>query len=289
MGYVVSKQSSSGGKWAIGIIVIAVVIAGGVYLMRQKAHQAEQPVQPNAPATAASAAPAIRHPISQAGSGPAGASTAPLPPLDESDASVSGELATLAGGGLRDLLVSRQVITRIVATVDALPRQGLGTSMLPVHTPKGGFLTTDADGQTVIGERNAARYAPYMRIVENVDPKTLVAWYVRDYPLFQEAYRQLGYPKGYFNDRLIEVIDNLLAAPDLSSPPALIQPKVLYVYADPSLESLSAGQKMLLRIGPANEAKLKAKLRAIRTALTGQTFPTASGSAAGPATTGSVR
>ena len=76
--------------------------------------------------------------------------------------------------------------------------------------------------------------------------------------------RNSGYPSRYFNDRVFEVIDHLLAAPDLSGPIALTQPKVLYEFADPALQDLSAGQKILVRIGPDNEAKVKAKLREIR-------------------------
>jgi len=47
-----------------------------------------------------------------------------------------------------------------------------------------------------------------------------------------------------------------------------VQPKVFYVYADPKLEALSAGQKILLRMGSANAEQIKAKLREIRQALT---------------------
>ena len=42
--------------------------------------------------------------------------------------------------------------------------------------------------------------------------------YLHFYPLFQQAYQSLGYPNGYFNDRLVATIDNLLAAPDVSGP-----------------------------------------------------------------------
>jgi len=98
---------------------------------------------------------------------------------------------------------------------------------------------------------------------------------VRFYPLFQQAYRELGYPDGYFNDRLVVVIDHLLATPDVPQPVALRQPNVMYEYADPALESRSAGQKLLIRSGPANETAIKAKLREIRAALTGQALPPA--------------
>jgi hypothetical protein len=95
--------------------------------------------------------------------------------------------------------------------------------------------------------------------MEQVDTQKLVQAYVRYYPLFQKAYQELGYPNGYFNDRLVEVIDHLLAAPDVPAPIALAQPKVLYEFADPALESRSAGQKILMRMGPVNEARVKAK------------------------------
>src|SRR5260370_335856 len=128
-------------------------------------------------------------------------------------------------------------------------------------------LVAGSEGSVAIGADNAARYTPYVVAMEAIDSAKLVAIYVRLYPLFQQAYAELGYPSRYFNDRLFEVIDHLLATPDVRGPVALVQPKVLYEYADPSLQDLSAGQKMLVRMGPENEAKVKAKLRELKKAL----------------------
>lgn len=275
-GHTVSKQSSAG-SWVVAVIVVVIVIAAGGYLAYRAMHPAT-PAPEAMPATAASAASTstaepIQHPISQA-SVPASASTAPLPALDGSDASVLSALQGLAGGqDLDSLLVHGQIIERIVATVDALPRRALGHSVLPVHAPKGSFAVNQSSGVTVMDASNAARYAPYMTLLEGMDAKALVDWYVHAYPLFQQAYRQLGYPKGYFNDRLVVAIDNLLAAPDLAQPPALTPVNGHYEYVDPALESLSVGQKMMLRVGPADEAAIKAKLREVRAQLTGKTFP----------------
>ena len=91
-----------------------------------------------------------------------------------------------------------------------------------------------------------------------------MALYLRLYPLFQKSYEELGYPNKYFNDRVIEVIDNLLAAPDIKEPVKLLQPKIVYIYADPDLEGRSIGQRTLMRIGTENEAKVKTKLQEIR-------------------------
>ncbi|MCW8807902.1 MAG: DUF3014 domain-containing protein [Rhodanobacter sp.] len=274
------------GSWIGAVVVVLAVVVAGMYLSRK----ALQPDTQEASAPAASASvvtaattplAAIQHPIEHAAA-PAPAATVPLPALADSDASVASALASLGGAHLGQLLVPGQIIPHIVATIDALPRQGQATAMLPLRPPKGAFITRSVDGQTVISERNAERYAPYMAIIDHVDSKALVAWYVHHYPLFQQAYQQLGYPKGYFNDRLVVVIDHLLAAPELSQPAALVKPEAFYRYQDPALESLSCGQKMLLRVGPANEARIKSTLRAIRSELTGQILPAAAAVASTP-------
>ena len=280
------SRRASAGSWIGAVVVVLAIVVAGVYLARKAMHPGPPPTtapvaSASAPASAASAP--IQHPIEQAQTGPAMASTSALPALGDSDASTIAALAALAGGNdLSSLLVRQQVIARIVATIDALPRHdGLATFTLPARVPKGAYIVDEADGATVTGERNVARYAPYMQIVDAVDPQALVTWYVHAYPLFQQAYRQLGYPKGYFNDRLIVVIDDLLAAPEPARPPALVRSKAFYVYTDPALESRSTGQKLLMRTGPANEAKIKAKLRAIRTQLTGQNLHPAPAGTAG--------
>ncbi|WP_302070375.1 DUF3014 domain-containing protein [Fulvimonas sp. R45] len=273
----VSRQSSAGG-WAVAVIVLAAVVAAGGYLAYRAMHPEAPPTPVAAPAgtaTTAANAPMEHHPIMQA-SAPASASTAPLPPLDDSDASVRSALGALPGGdGLLALLIPSQIIPRIVATVDALPRHTLGRSVLPVQAPKGAFVALQSGGATVADPRNAERYAPYLQALQGVDTQALVDGYVHAYPLFQQAYRQLGYPHGYFNDRLIVAIDNLLATPELAQPAALTAVNGHYEYADPSLEALSAGQKILLRTGPADEAAIKARLREIRARLTGRSLPAA--------------
>jgi hypothetical protein len=154
--------------------------------------------------------------------------------------------------------------------VDNLPRRAVAVRMLPTKPVPGAFLALDLGGDIVIAPQNAARYDNHVRVMEALDTKALVALYVRWYPLFQQAYRELGYPDGHFNDRLVEVIDHLLAAPEAPEPIAVMRPKVLYEYVDPALEARSAGERLLLRIGSANAARVKAKLGEIRAALVEQ-------------------
>ncbi len=126
-----------------------------------------------------------------------------------------------------------------------------------MKTPAGQFATAGQDDSLVVAPANAARYTPYVAAFDAIPADRAVAGYIHLYPLFQKAYVDLGYPNGYFNDRLVEVIDNLLATPDVQGPVKLVVPHVLYEYADPDLQSRSAGQKLLIRMGPDNAKKVK--------------------------------
>ena len=120
----------------------------------------------------------------------------------------------------------------------------------------------------VIAPTNSFRYAPYVRMLESVNTARFVDLYRRHYALFDQAYRELGFPDGHFNDRAVEAIDVLLASPSLAEPPRLVQPKVFMQFADRDLEQLPAGQKLMLRVGAENAQRIKVKLAEIRAAIT---------------------
>jgi len=258
----------SGTRWgvaAVGALLIALGAVAYYFWQRQPVPQpvAAPPAAPQAQAPAPPAtAPAVEHPVETT------APSAPLPSLAESDPAVRDELASLLGTSTFDALFRPQeLIHNIVATVDNLPRKNVALRLMPVKPVPGAFQVRGSDGGWVVGPDNAVRYAPYVWAFDAVDSRRLVALYVHLYPLFQQAYADLGYPSRYFNDRLFEVIDHLLAAPEAPASIALVQPKVLYDFADPALADLSAGQKIMVRMGPQNEAKVKAKLRELKQAL----------------------
>ena len=261
------------------LIVLVLVVVAGVFLWRAF-HEAEAPVTdvpPTAAAPKAAEAPSApagpRYPI-EAVAPPGAAAQTPLPAVADSDATLQDTMGTLfVGAPLDRIFHLQEIVPRFVATIDNLPRQTVALSRMAVKPVEGTLETSRAGEQILLRADNATRYAPYLSVMENVDTKRLVATYVRYYPLLQKAYEDLGYPHGYFNDRLVEVIDHLLVAPDVPAPIALAQPKVLYQFADPSLEQLSAGQKILVRMGPVGEARVKTKLRDIRRALTAQKLP----------------
>ena len=189
----------------------------------------------------------------------------PLPALKESDGPVAAALSAIVGlDTFGRLFVSENLVRNIVATVDNLPRESVASRLNPVKPVGGTVVTKGKDATLAIAPENAARYLPLVRLAQSLDAKRVAALYLRFYPLFQQAYEDLGYPGRYFNDRLVEAIDDMLAAPEIDKPIALVVPHVLYEYADPELESLSAGRKIMIRVGRGNEAILKAKLRELR-------------------------
>ncbi len=252
--------------WLAGVVIAAGAAAWFYW---------RAPVAPIAPAPPPVAAtpnavtpaepPKILYPIADAP-----ASATPLPSLAGSDELAAQTAAALVGrDAFARLVVPDELIRRIVVTVDNLPRKTVAQRLLPTRPVPGAFIVAGGDSALAIGDQNAFRYRPYVLALEAADARAWVAAYTKLYPLFQTAYRELGYPDTYFNDRLVAAIDDLLAAPDVAAP-RLVQPKVLYQFADAGLEDRSAGQKLMIRMGPDNAARVKAKLATLRRELTGK-------------------
>ncbi|MDY0067429.1 MAG: DUF3014 domain-containing protein [Steroidobacteraceae bacterium] len=249
-------------KWIYWAIPIAIVIAAAAALYYGRTRQAEP--QPQVAETS-EPTPAVEQPVQHPLETEAPAE--PLPSLSESDPLVQQSLLDSFGRSLEQFLIPKDIVRNTVATIDNLPRKKLPVQRLPVQ-PTPGELVVNNDGDVTLSAANYARYEPAVKLLQSVDAAQAAQLYRRFYPLFQQAYADLGYPDGYFNDRLVEVIDHLLAAPEIEGPIRLTQPSVFYEFADPSLEERSAGQKLLVRIGPKNAAIVKAKLRELRAAIT---------------------
>lgn len=271
---------------AVALVVIG--IAAGGYAWWQHRHAGvvvSTPAEPASvgstalarPASPPPAVPAIQYPIERVASATRAPQT--LPPLDQADATVTRGLTELLGTGpaIRMLRLDG-FVRRIVATVDSLDRARAAARLWPVNPATGRFTVQRVGDAEFIASTNSARYAPLVEMIESVDTARAVALYVKLYPLFQQAYRELGYPNGYFNDRLVEVIDRLLATPDMvgplavrlteiNSPIASQRPWVRYEFVDPDLQALPAGSKILLRMGPDNARRLKMKLLQWRAAI----------------------
>lgn len=266
-----------------GALLLALAAAGWWWWQQASA---PRPVEPtptvlpvsNAPPASApaAAASAVLHPITEAAVVADAASSPAAPAATDIDAVIG---ALFGRPALLKMFDLRDFPQRFVATVDNLGRSHAASRLWPVVPAPAKFLHRQEAGRTVIDPDNGLRYTPHVLLFETVDLQQLAAAYVRLYPQFQQAYEDLGYPRRYFNDRLVEVIDLLLATPKvaypiavhlptINSPVTLQRPWVIYEFDDPALQSLASGQKILLRMGPVNARRVSARLQALRALVT---------------------
>jgi hypothetical protein len=272
--------------WLTGIILVLLGLAAW-YFLSSKEPAVEEPPPPVAVVQEEQPPPApepVEEPVveEEAPAAEPVIEEPPLPDLAESDPAALEALTGMVGDEPVNRFVAQEdVISRFVATIDALDSQQVPAVIQAVQGPGGEFQATadeqpdsvildevgDPIPQYVLDPVNYQRYTPYVEMLEAVDPQDAVAAYRRNQPLFDEAFAQLGYPDGNFEDRLRAIIDELLATPEAPSEVRLIKPEAFYLYADEELESLSAGQKILIRMGPENAQRVKAKLAEIKAVL----------------------
>ncbi|TFZ04801.1 DUF3014 domain-containing protein [Ramlibacter rhizophilus] len=238
------------------VLLLALAIGGWLWWTGYWTAREPRPAGPAVSAVLPPVEPAVRYPLEE------------LPPTTD----VGAALRELLGGeAVSRFLQTSDFPRRVVATVDNLGREQATTRLWPVNTTPGRFSAQRNGEVAVLSDANAARYRPFVQLVERISPQQAVDLYRSLYPQLQQAYANLGMGSRYFNDRLVEVIDLLLATPIPAQPPRLQQfaikgpmgdprPWVRWEFVDPSLQSLSAGQKMLLRMGPDNQRRLQAVL-----------------------------
>jgi len=273
-----ARESS---MWFPVVVILAVLVAAfGWWRWSQREVPPEAP--PTATAPQPQPAPADVPPPPPVATGPQNPvdnlaePEKELPALNDADARVTSALNDLLGRkNVTTFLQLDGFVRRAVATVDNLPREHATARMWPVLPTPQRFAVQGNGEVKTISPDNGARYTPFVLFVESIDPARAVALYARLYPLFQEAYEELGYPNRYFNDRLVAVLDHLLKTPEPAGPiqvkltevkgeMQLENPWTRYEFADPQLEALSAGQKLLIRMGPVNERRMKARLSELR-------------------------
>jgi hypothetical protein len=185
---------------------------------------------------------------------------------------------------LTDFLGSKAALTffqlddfarQFVATVDNLGRSHAPPVAWPISPTEGRFTVQMHENATIVSSDNGLRYTPLVLLLESISIPQAVDLYVRMYPVLQKTYAELGFPNRQFNDRLLQVINHLLATPsaaqvmavqliEVKGPIPSLRPWVRYEFADPALEALSSGQKIMLRVGSVNQNRLKARLVGVR-------------------------
>jgi hypothetical protein len=263
-------------SWIL-IAGFAAAVVGMYFIFRKPA---EEPVQPPPIATqsvqpaqqgAPSAAP-VRYPVPKAEPTALPSDAPPsarlLPALDTSDRTIVQELERVFGRErIEELLNLKDFLRRVVTTVETLTAKMVSAEGNAFKRVPGSFLVAGQEDALTIDSKNYERYAPYVALAETAASKSAIAVYVRFYPLLQQAYRDLG-TQNYFNDRVVDVLDTLLKTPEAQEPVPVVKIGKSFKYQDQTLEGLTAGQKILIRMGSENAGRVKKALQRIRASVT---------------------
>lgn len=194
----------------------------------------------------------------------------PLPALIDSDPAALASLRSLIGVELVARWVRPEwIISRTVVVVNSLDADAPPVEVRPLSLLRSApQAQADRNEQLYWTEATAQRYAELVALFETMTPAAAAAQYRRYYPLFQQAWEELGEDEPWFNDRLIDIIDHLLGAPRVELPITLVPWEGRLRFASEALEAESWGRKLLIRTGPEQSAVVHEWLRAFRQELT---------------------
>ena len=200
---------------------------------------------------------------------PTGVPLQDLPQLDASDAFIRNLAQALsANPEWAKWLVGERLVRRLTASIDNVAEGRSPNPHLAFLAPKGDFRAREqGKSTTTIDPASYRRYDLVADVVASLDTKGCAKLYEDARPLFQDAYRDLGYPDRTFDQTLAKAIHVLLATPDPTSEVEVREGVKSWKFTDSALESLAPAQKQLLRMGPDNVRKVKEKLREIAEAL----------------------
>jgi len=190
-----------------------------------------------------------------------------IPPLQESDEWFRKRIKEFwTHPKLAEWLKAKDLIRRITAAVDNIADGLSPRPHLRFLNPGKGFSVVKGE-KLYLNPQSYRRYDLVADAFASLDANGAVRIFRELKSLFQDAYRELGYPNEDFQDTLIRAIKELLGTPIVEGDIVLEQAVVTYQMADEDLENLSDAQKHLLRMGPQNTRKIQNKLREIAVAL----------------------
>lgn len=179
--------------------------------------------------------------------------------LNQVDAEIRSELAIVLSPEQLERVTDDSLIERVVATLNSLDGEAVPLRFRPLEQVPG--LPRLNEDVLVLPDDPDPRYAPYRALFDQIDNILLLEWFERHEDALEQAWQALGEERqSSFRRRAIEVLDHLAQFEPPGQRPALERPEVLYTYADPTLEALSWGRKILIRIGPDHAAVVQARL-----------------------------
>jgi hypothetical protein len=189
-------------------------------------------------------------------------------PLDISDGTVKTKLLGLTDyDAFARLLIDEALLERFVIMTNTLADEAIAANNRILTQPEKQFRTYIQADKEWIDPASYKRYAPYVDVFESLQTESLLQLYLEYKPAIEDIFAEIGNPSDSFDEKLEEAIDVLLDTPEVPVPVEVFTDSVMYKFADRRLESLTAPQKQLLRTGPENMRRIKAKLREIKESL----------------------
>jgi len=188
--------------------------------------------------------------------------------LKTSDQSIYSKLAEF-GQQTTELkaLLHDDILRNTVVFVENFSKGYFISKFSPMLAPKNKFSVLSKGQDLIIDAKSYQRYDHYADYIYSVDSKAFVQYYLSLKPTIDEFYAEISTPNSTFDDALSKSISMVLDTPVIYNEIEVNSPSVMYLYNDPKLENLNDAQKLLLRMGPQNLAKIKHKLRSIQAEL----------------------
>lgn len=188
-------------------------------------------------------------------------------PLDTSDPAVKASLIESSSADeetVNRMLVNEGLIQRFVVSVTNLANDEMAPNHQLLTPPEQNFRVYSQAGKQWIDAASYKRYTPYVDMLESFNNEALLNIYGIYKEDIQAKFSEIGNPNENFNEVLLQAIDQLLDTPEVPVPVEVYTDSVAYKYADERLENLNEPQKQLLRTGPDNMRRIKAKLRELK-------------------------
>ena len=162
-------------------------------------------------------------------------------------------------------LAQTRPLQRLVAAMDAV---ALGERPLPAldfMLPQKPFAAEKLGGHWRQSQLSRQRFAAAVQLFCALHPGSCAKLYLRLEPALQEACRALGYQDKKVREMLTEACSTILSTPILDEEAALLEggQKGLYYWQNEEIEALNAAQKLFLRLGHENAAKVRAQVEAV--------------------------
>jgi len=191
-----------------------------------------------------------------------------LPPLEESDELLLSMVEGLSAHPRLDEVADIEgIATTFVQAVVAIANGESPRGTLEYLEPDENFAIAEREGRVVIDPASFERYTWVTGVFSSLDATGAAEVYGQLEPLFDQVYRDMGYPQGRFREALDTAMNHLAATPVPEGYVEVRRGNVLWEFRDPALENLSSPQKHLLRMGPANARLVQSKIREIQAAL----------------------